>query len=314
MATSLSELRKSRSSMLDKITKDLDSGGKRNEKDDRFWSLSRDKAGTGSAIIRFLPPVNGDEVPWVKVCSYGFQGPSGKWYINESPSSIGEADPVMEYNAAAYASKDEERIEDAKKRKRRTQFVSNILVVKDPANPENEGKVFLFKYGKKILDMIMSKAKPEFDSEEPIFVWDIDEGCNFKIRIKNVAGYPNYDSSEWAGISALADSDDEIQAVLDKCHKLAEFLDPARFKSYETLKKEFDRAMGVGESAGTSAPRTAEAKSKAALDDEGGEFDLEREVAKAAQPARKVESKPAKAASTDDDDDLDAFAKMLENI
>lgn len=312
MATTLSELRKSRSTMMDKITKELDSGGNRKEKDDRFWSLSRDKAGTGSAIIRFLPPVNGDEVPWVKVCSYGFQGPSGKWYINDSPSSIGEADPVMEYNAAAYASKDEERIEDAKKRKRRTQFISNILVVKDPANPENEGKVFLFKYGKKILDMIMSKAKPEFDSEEPIFVWDIDEGCNFKIRIKNVAGYPNYDSSEWAGITAVADSDKEIEAILNKCHKLAEFNDPSRFKTYDALKKEFDRAMGFGEAA--SAPtRRAEERSKAELgDDEGDDFNLEKEVAKAAAPVRKAEPKPA--AKQDDDDDLDEFKRMLENI
>ena len=201
MATSLSQLRKSRSTMLDKIVKDLDSGGQRREKDDRFWSLSRDKAGNGSAVIRILPPVNGDDLPWVKNFSYAFQGPSGRWYINESPTSIGLADPVAEINSEAYASKDESRIEEAKKRKRRNQFIANILVIKDPANPDNEGKVFLWKFGKKILDMIMSKAKPEFEDEDPVFVWDIDEGCNFKLRIKNVAGYPNYDSSDWAAKS-----------------------------------------------------------------------------------------------------------------
>ena len=160
--------------------------------------------------------------------------------------------------------------------------------------------------------MIMSKAKPEFDSEEPIFVWDIDEGCNFKIRIKNVAGYPNYDSSEWAGITAVADSDKEIEAILNKCHKLAEFNDPSRFKTYDALKKEFDRAMGFGEAA--SAPtRRAEERSKAELgDDEGDDFNLEKEVAKAAAPVRKAEPKPA--AKQDDDDDLDEFKRMLENI
>jgi hypothetical protein len=308
MATTLSELRKSRASVMDKIVKDLDSGGKRTEKDDRFWQLARDKAGTGSAIIRFLPPINGDEVPWVKSFSYGFQGPSGKWYINESPCSIGLPDPVMEYNAVAYASKDESRIEDAKKRKRRTQFISNILVIKDPANPENEGKVFLFKYGKKIHEMIMSKAQPEFDSDQPIFVWDIDEGCNFKIRIKNVASYPNYDSSEWAQQSPIANDDDDIQEVLNKCYKLSEFTDPSRFKTYDALKKEFDRAMDMA----GGVQRTAESAAKQEMDSSDG-FDLEAEVKKASQSARKVEKKETKV-QDDDDDSLDAFKAMLDDI
>lgn len=310
MVTSLSQLRKNRSSMMDKITKDLDSGGKRNDEDNRFWKLSRDKSGTGSAVIRFLPPVNGDDLPWVKAFSYGFKGPTGKWYINESPSTIGEPDPVMEYNGAAYNSKDPARIEDAKSRKRRTQFISNILVVKDPVNPDNEGKVFLFKYGKKIHDMLVSKAKPEFEDEQSVLVWDIDEGCNLKLRIKTVADYPNYDSSEWAAATPLADSDSEIEAILEKCHKLADFLDPSKFKSYETLKKEFDRVMS-----NEAAPASAESRSKKAQDnDDTDGFNLDAEVKKAAQPARKVEQTKPASTDVDDDDDLDAFKKMLENI
>lgn len=308
MATSLSELRKSRGTMLDKIVKDLDSGGKRNEKDNRFWSITRDKAGNGSAVIRILPPVNGDELPWVKSFSYAFQNPgTGKWYIQDSPTAIGLPDPVAEYNAAAYASKDESRIEEAKKRKRRNQFIANVLIVKDPANPENEGQVKLFKFGKKILDMIMSKAKPEFDDSDPIFAWDIDEGCNLRLRIKQVAGYPNYDSSEFAAQTPLAEDDDAIQSILDKAHRLGEFTAPEHFKSYDELKKLFERAMF-----GDAAPRSAEAKAKASANMDDEEFDLDAEVKKAAQPARKIEKKVE--TKVDDDDDLDDFRKMLETL
>lgn len=309
MATSLSELRKSKASMLDKITKELDSGSRR-EKDDRFWTVTRDGAGTGSAIIRFLPPVNGENIPWVKSFSYGFKGPSGRWYINESPSAINLPDPVMEYNSEAYASKDEERIADAKNRKRRSQFISNILVVKDPANPENEGKVFLFKFGKKILEMIMSKAKPEFDSDEPVFVWDIDEGCNFKLRIKMVAKYPNYDSSEWAAQSALAKTDDQIEDILSKCHDLSEFTKESYFKDYDTLKKEFDRVMAIGGSS-----QTAESRVNADANGESDDFNLDAAVKAAAASPRKVEKKPpVKTEEEDDDDSLDSFKAMLEDI
>ena len=308
MATSLSELRKARGSMLDKIVKELDSGGqKRNEEDNRFWKLTRDKSGNGSAIIRFMPPVNGDELPWVREFSYGFQGKqTGKWYINLSPSTIGQPDPVMEYNAAAWASKDEERMADARTRKRRTQFISNILVIKDPANPENEGKIFLFKYGKKIHEMIVSKAKPDFDTDEPIFVWDLWDGCNFKLRIKTVADYPNYDSSEWSAQSAISDDDDKLQKLVDSCYPLSEFTNPSRFKSYEDLKKEFDRTMDVA----SVAPKTAASKAKEEVDDD---FNLEKEVSKVAQQPRKVEKQEATTSAVDDDD-LEEFKRMLADM
>lgn len=306
MAISLSDLRKSRASMLDKIVKDLDSNGSnKNSKDDRFWTLTRDKAGNGSAIIRILPPVNGDELPWVKNFSYGFKVENtGKWYINASPTTIGLPDPVAELNSAAYASKDEDQIALAKTRKRRNQYIAKILVVRDPANPDNDGKTFFWKFGKKILDSIMGKAKPEFEDETPVEVWDIDEGCNFKLRIKNVAGYPNYDSSEWAAQTPLAKTDEEIEKILNTPHRLSEFIQPEYFKSYDTLKMELDRAMsGAG-------ARTAEQKVKEEV--ESG-FDLEAEVKKAATPSvRKIE----KAASVDDseDDDMSSFRALLNDL
>lgn len=312
MATSLSQLRKNKASMMDKIVKDLDSGGKQfsNEEDKRFWKITRDKAGNGSAVIRFLPAVNGDEIPWVRLYSYGFRGPSGKWYINDSPSTIGLPDPVMEYNGDLYARGDDASKADAKKRSRRTQFVSNIVVIKDPANPENEGKVFLFKYGKKILEMITSKAQPEFDDEDKIQVWDLDEGANLKLRIKTVAEYPNYDSSEWASQTALFDGDEEkMQEAIDACHKLADFHDPKKFKSYDDLKKEFDRAMNA-----SATPTAASQASRETSDDNDPPFDLESEVKKAsATPAKKVEKKVTKV-DDDGDDELDEFKKLLEDI
>lgn len=308
MATSLSQLRKSKTSMLDKIVKDLDSGGAKREKDDRFWSVTRDKTGNGSAVLRILPPMNGDELPWVKEFSYGFKSEAnGKWYINLSPTTIGKQDPLAELNAADWASKDESRIEEAKKRKRRTQYICNVLVVKDPANPDNEGKVFLWKFGKKILDMIMSKAKPEFDDSDPVFVWDIDEGCNFRLRVKMVSSYPNYDSSEFAAQTPLASDDDDMQEILNKCHRLGDFLEESHFKSYEELRSELDKCMN-------GAPvQRAETKANAAISKAEEDFDLDAEVKKAAQPARKIEKAKA-AVIEDDDDDLESFKAMLNDL
>ena len=310
MATTLSQLRKNKTALRDKMIKDLDSGGRQFDKkeDDRFWKLTRDKAGNGSAVIRILPPVNGDELPWVRVYSYGFKGPSGKWYINESPSTIGQPDPVMAYNALCYARGDEGKA-DAKKRSRRTQFISNILVVKDPANPDNDGKVFLFKYGKKIHDMITSKSRPEFEDEVAFDVWDLDEGANLKLRIKTKDDYPNYDSSDWASQSVLCDGDEEeMQSVIDKAHRLGEFHDPERFKSYEELEKEFNKAMNVEGAVGTAADRATKES------DSDDKFDLEAEVKKASaeKTVKKVEK--TKTVVEDEDDSLDDFKKLLEDM
>lgn len=310
MATTLSQLRKNKTALREKMIKDLDSGGRQfdNKEDERMWKLSRDKAGNGSAVIRFLPPVNGDELPWVRVYSYGFKGPSGKWYINESPTTIGQPDPVYEYNSECYT-RGEEGKADAKKRSRRTQFISNIVVIKDPANPENDGKVFLFKYGKKIHDMVTSKSRPEFEDEVAFDVWDLDEGANLKLRIKTKDDYPNYDSSEWASQSVLFDGEeDKMQQAIDAAYSLREFHDVSKFKPYEELKKEFERAMNVTGGIESAASRAAKDN------DEADKFDLEAAVkqASAEKTVKKVEK--AKPVVDDEDDDLDSFKKMLEDM
>ena len=221
--------------------------------DDRFWKLERDKAGNAAAVIRFLPRVEGDELPWVKIFSHGFQGPTGKWYIENSLTTLGQNDPVGELNTKLWNSGSDANKEIARTQKRRLNFISNILVVSDPVHPENNGKVMLFKYGKKIFDMIMNKARPTFEDEKPVNVFDLWEGANFKIRMRTVEGYPNYDQSVFAEHTPVASTDEGILEVVNAQHKLSEFLAASNFKSYDELKAKLDAVL----SGGTATP-TAE--------------------------------------------------------
>lgn len=224
--------------------------------DDRFWKLEKDKAGNGSAVIRFLPRVEGDELPWVKIFSHGFKGPTGKWYIENSLTTLGEADPVGELNTRLWNESSDDNSpgrKQARDQKRRLQFYSNILVISDPKHPENEGKVFLFKYGKKIFDKIMNKAKPTFEDERPVNVFDLWEGANFKLRMRNVEGYPNYDESVFAEPGPVAPSDEQILSVVNKQYKLAEFLDRKNFKTYDELKAKLESVLSGTTSAVPSA-------------------------------------------------------------
>lgn len=323
MAT-LAELRKNRSALMDKVNKALTSSGENAEKkeDDRFWQPTRGADGNGSAIIRFLPPIGDDELPWVKIYSRAFKVEStGKWYINNDPSTIGrDDDPVYHYCKALYATGLESDKKLASPMKRKTHFISNILVVKDPANPANEGKVKLFKYGKKIHEMIMSKAQPTFEDEEKVYVYDIDEGANFRLRIKTQDGFPNYESSVFDSPSPLCGGDDdEIQKAIDQYISLAEFIQPSQFKSAEQLKKEFDRAMGFGgESIGKASDLVNQDKEpeKTPKKEEKAPWDDEIKI-----PEKKVskELKPEKTApkvdSSDDsdDDDMKLFREMLKS-
>ena len=223
--------------------------------DDRFWKLEKDKAGNGSAVIRFLPRVEGDELPWVKIFSHGFQGPTGRWYIENSLSTFNETDPVGELNSQLWNSGSEANKEIARKQKRRLHFIANVLVVSDPKHPENEGQVKLFKFGKKIFDKIMNKAKPTFEDEKPVNVFDLWEGANFKLRMRTVEGYPNYDESVFADPTPVAASDEQILAVVNNQHKLSEFLDRTKyFKSYDELKTKLNQVLDGG----NSAVKTAE--------------------------------------------------------
>jgi len=295
---SLSDLRKSRGG-FDTLMKEVDkisqpAGGEKKE-DDRFWQPTVDKAGNGYAVIRFLPPPRGEELPWVRIWNHGFQGPTGKWYIENSLTTIGKPDPVSELNNELWNSGSEANKEIARKQKRRLSYICNVYVVSDPANPQNEGTVKLFKFGKKIFDKIKDVMQPQFQDEEPLNPFDFWKGADFKIKIRNVEGYRNYDKSEFASVTALFDSDEEIEKVWGKEHSLADMCDARHFKSYEELKRKLEQVLNAG-----GAP-TARAESI--------ELDAPRAAAK---PAAAV-SKPAPKAEADfdeNDDSISYFAKL----
>jgi len=247
---SLSDLKKSNSN-FDFLQKELEKiANPEKEKtsyqeDTRYWRAAVDKAGNGYAVIRFLPAIEGEELPWVRVFSHGFQGPSGRWYIENSLTTLGKSDPVSDANNELWNSGSEANKELARKRKRRLNYISNILVVKDPANPENEGKTFLFKYGKKIFDKINDVMFPAFADEQAINPFDFWKGANFKLKIRKVEGFTNYDKSEFEGTTELFEgNDDKIEAVWKAEHALQQFVDPSNFKPYEELKKKFDEIIG----------------------------------------------------------------------
>jgi len=211
--------------------------------DDRVWKLECDKSGNGYAVIRFLPAPNGEDLPFVKLYSHAFQG-SGGWYIENSLTTLNQKDPVSELNSELWNNGTDAGKEVARKQKRKLTYVSNIYVVKDPANPDNEGKVFLYKFGKKIFDKITAAMQPEFEDETPIDPFDFWQGANFKLKAKNVAGYRNYDSSEFAAQGALLEDDDAMEAIWKKQYSLAELVAADQFKSYDELKKRLDYVLG----------------------------------------------------------------------
>ena len=211
--------------------------------DDRLWKLDVDKSGNGYAVIRFLPAPEGEDLPFVKLYSHAFQGPGG-WYIENSLTTLGQKDPVSEYNTQLWNNGTDAGKDTARKQKRKLTYISNIYVVKDPANPENEGKTFLFKYGKKIFDKLTAAMQPEFEDEEAIDPFDFWQGANFKLKAKNVAGYRNYDSSEFAAQSPLLDDDEAMEGLWKKQSSLQEFVGADQFKSYEDLKQRLGYVLG----------------------------------------------------------------------
>jgi len=213
-------------------------------KDDRFWKPELDKSSNGYAVIRFLPAVDGEDIPWARLFSHGFKGPGG-WYIENSRTTLGEKDPVSEMNTQLWNSGVESDKDIARNRKRRLNYISNILIVSDPANPQNEGKVFLYKYGKKIFDKINEAMNPEFDDETPVNPFDFWEGANFKLKVRKVAGFINYDKSEFESTSAVYDGDDaKLEELWKTQYALSEFTDPSNFKSYDELKTKLNQVVG----------------------------------------------------------------------
>ena len=243
------ETLKSSSSNFDKLTKALetnlnpeDQSNKNKYQDDRFWKPELDKTGNGYAVIRFLPAVEGEDLPWQRVWSHAFQG-TGGWYIENSLTTLNQKDPVSEENTRLWNTGVDSDKEIARKRKRKLSYYSNILVVSDPKHPENEGKVFLFRYGKKIFDKITAAMSPEFEDEKAINPFDFWEGANFKLKIRKVDGYWNYDKSEFEDTSKLFEDDSEADKVWKSQHSLAEFTAASNFKSYDELKTRLDAVL-----------------------------------------------------------------------
>jgi hypothetical protein len=273
--------------------------------DDRLWKLDVDKSGNGYAVIRFLPAPEGEDLPFVKLYSHAFQGPGG-WYIENSLTTLGQKDPVSELNSELWNNGTDAGKELARKQKRKLTYVSNIYVVKDPANPANEGKVFLFKYGKKIFDKLTAAMQPEFEDEEAIDPFDFWKGANFKLKAKNVAGYRNYDSSEFANPSPLLDDDEALEAVWRKQYSLAEHIAADQFKSYDELKKRLDYVLG-----NKGTPRYQDPEEFDEDNTRGPVKDLDEDLRTELnnlQPTRRA----AAVEEDEDDDALSYFARLAE--
>ena len=250
---SLATLKKQNSldSLLGAAQKESAPQEKKSYVDERLWKPVMDKSGNGYAVIRFLPAPEGEDMPWAKLWNHAFQGPTGQWYIENSLTTIGQNDPVSEYNSKLWNSGVESDKEIARKQKRKLQYYSNIYVVEDPANPQNEGKVFLYRYGKKIFDKIMEAMQPAFQDESPVNPFDFWEGANFKLKLRKVDGYWNYDKSEFADPSALFDNDEEIEALWKTEYSLADFTASSNFKSYDELKTRLDAVLAGTVTVGT---------------------------------------------------------------
>ena len=270
--------------------------------DDRFWRLEGDKAGNGTATLRFLPRVEGDELPWVRIFSHGFQGPTGKWYIENSLTTLGENDPVGELNTQLWNSGSEANKEIARKQKRKLSFIANVLIVSDPKHPENEGQVKLFKFGKEIFDKIMDKARPTFEDEKPVNVFDLWEGANFKLRMRKKDGYANYDESLFTEPVAVSEDEEELLRIVNAQHKLSEFTDRKNFKSYDELKKKLSEVLSGDSFASKSAAEIAEEE--------------DRPVRAAPEPTKSVaapvqKAKPTPTSVEDDDEDVMAYFEKI---
>ena len=268
--------------------------------DERIWKPVMDKTGNGFAIIRFLPAPKGEELPWVKLWNHAFQGPTGQWYIENSLTTINQNDPVSELNSKFWNSGVESDKEIARKQKRKLQYYSNIYVVKDSANPENEGKVFLYRFGKKIFDKVMETMQPAFEDETPVNPFDFWEGANFKLKLRKVDGYWNYDKSEFEKPSALLNGDDaELEALWGKQHSLKEFTEPTNFKSYDELKTRLNTVL----SGTTTVGNVTDMQTGQAFDDSPSTTTV---VDTPEEPA------PTVSVTDEDDDTMSYFEKLAE--
>ena len=289
---SFETLKRNRGSNINKIIKAAEatnSGEQKSYVDERIWKPTVDKAGNGYAVIRFLPGKDG-EIPFVRYWDHGFKGPTGLWYIENSLTSIGQTDPVGELNSKLWNSGIESDKEKARSQKRRLHYVTNIYVAQDPSAPQNEGKVFLYKFGKKIFDKIYDLMNPAFADEQPTDPFDFWEGADFKLKIRNVEGYRNYDKSEFASTSSLLDGEEsKLESVYNGLHDLTEFTNPKNYKTYDELKTKLSRVLGEEMNAGSY--RVMEEK-------------------KINEPVESLEPVTAEEVDTSDEDTMSYFAKL----
>ncbi|AGH56159.1 single-stranded DNA binding protein [Synechococcus phage Syn30] len=293
---------------IEKINQPQSGGGA----DERLWKPELDKSGNGYAVIRFLPAPDGEEMPWAKVWSHAFKGPGGQWYIENSLTTLGKDDPVGELNRELWNSGRDSDKEIARAQKRKLSYYSNIYVVSDSAHPENEGKVFLYKFGKKIFDKLVEAMQPAFADETPIDPFNFWKGADFKLKIRKVDGYWNYDKSEFAAPGTLGNfDDDKLESIWKQGYSLAEFEDAKNFKSYEQLQARLNLVLGKN---------AAPARIDESLEDESegrGSFNSP-DIMASNQPDWGAEVKDfrekavASSPVQDEDDTLSYFAKLAE--
>ena len=257
---SLDTLKRSNSldKLLNAVKEDSAPQEKKSYVDERLWKPELDKAGNGYAVIRFLPAIEGEDMPWAKIWNHAFQGPTGQWYIENSLTTVGQKDTVSEHNTKLWNTGLESDKEIARKQKRKLQYYSNIYIVSDAKHPENVGKVFLFRYGKKIFDKLMAAMQPEFPDETPINPFDFWEGANFRLKIRKVDGYWNYDKSEFEKPSKLDEDDNKIEEIWKKQYSLNDFTAATNFKSYEELKTRLDAVLSGTVSVGNVVEQMAD--------------------------------------------------------
>ena len=294
--SSFASLKQNRNATIANLTAELEKTQQQTVSyvDDRYWKPERDKSGNGYAVIRFLPQTEGEDLPWVRIWNHGFQGPGG-WYIENSLTTIGQKDPVSEFNTGLWNNGTEAGKEQARKQKRRLNYVSNIIVVKDPANPDNEGKNFLYRYGKRIFDKINDTMNPEFQDETPMNPFDYWEGADFKLKIRTVDGFVNYDRSEFDPATAILDGEDaKLEELYNKQYSLQELVAPDQFKTFDELKAKLERTLGFE------------------TDSDRVKFEAVEESVEAAEPEISIESNYETGTTENEEDTLTYFQKLAD--
>lgn len=301
-------LKNNRSKSLDKLNSQLSQIAQKSYTDPnegKFWKPSRDKAGNGFAIIRFLPAPNGEDMPFVRLWDHGFQGPTGLWYIENSLTTINKDDPVSELNSKLWNTGVEADKEQARKQKRRLHYIANIYVIKDGGNPDNDGKVFLFKFGKKIFDKLNDLMNPQFEDEKPVNPFDLWEGANFRLKIRQFEGYANYDKSEFDSSEPLFEDDAKLENVWKAEHSLQEIVDPKHFKPYAELKAKLYRVLNL-----TGDQVDGNRKAEDEVDED---LDMSRFSKSESQQEMKQTQSSMESIDDEDDEDLAKFRSLIKS-